>query len=138
MSDVVAAIDVGTNSFHLVVARVDETGRFEVIEREREMVRLGSGSGDLKLLEPEAIDRGIEALGRLGRVAKASGARLRAVATSAVREADNADEFLHRARDEAGVEVDEVEGKLPTLDDGFLAVTGHTAAEAEAEAAPAA
>lgn len=110
MSDVVAAIDVGTNSFHLVVARVDETGRFEVIEREREMVRLGSGSGDLKLLEPEAIDRGIEALGRLGRVAKASGARLRAVATSAVREADNADEFLHRARDEAGVEVDVVSG----------------------------
>ena len=110
MSDVVAAIDVGTNSFHLVVARVDEDNRFEVIEREREMVRLGSGSGDLKLLEPEAIDRGIAALTRLGRIAKVSGARLRAVATSAVREADNADEFLRRAWDEAGIRVDVVSG----------------------------
>ena len=76
MTDVVAAIDVGTNSFHLVVARVDGDGRFEVIEREREMVRLGSGSGDLKVIEPEAIDRGIDALSRLGRIAKASGGKI--------------------------------------------------------------
>ena len=60
-----AAIDIGTNSFHMVVARVDGDDRFEVIDREKEMVRLGSGSGDMKLLEPEAIDRGVAALSRL-------------------------------------------------------------------------
>jgi exopolyphosphatase / guanosine-5'-triphosphate,3'-diphosphate pyrophosphatase len=110
VGEILAAVDVGTNSFHLVVARFDGTSRFEVIEREKEMVRLGSGGGDLSTLEDDAIDRGVEALARFRKIAKISGARLRAVATSAVREADNAEEFLRRARDEAGVEVDVVSG----------------------------
>ena len=106
-----AALDIGTNSFHLVVARFSGDGhQFEVIEREKEMVRLGSGSGDMKLLEPDAIDRGIAALTRCRQIAEVHGARLYAVATSAVREAENADEFLRRARDEAGVEVEVVSG----------------------------
>ena len=95
--DVLAAIDLGTNSVHLVVAKVEES-RFEVIEREREMVRLGSSGGDMKRLAPDAMDRGIEALGRCRQVAEIYGARLRAVATSAVREAENQVEFLERAR----------------------------------------
>ena len=47
MGDTLAAVDVGTNSFHLVVARVVGNDRFEVIAREKEMVRLGSGAGDI-------------------------------------------------------------------------------------------
>ncbi|MBU6330019.1 MAG: Ppx/GppA family phosphatase [Acidobacteria bacterium] len=113
-----AAIDIGTNSFHMVVARVDEIGEgagargpaFEVIEREKQMVRLGAGSGDMKRLEPEAIDRGVDALIRLSRIAAIHGADIHAVATSAVREAENADEFIERARLEAGVEVDVIAG----------------------------
>ena len=113
-----AAIDIGTNSFHMVVARVGEIGEgaeasgpsFEVIEREKEMVRLGSGSGDMKRLEPEAIDRGVAALIRLARVAAIHGADVHAVATSAVREAGNAEEFITRARQEAGIEVDVIAG----------------------------
>lgn len=112
MADVLAAVDVGTNSFHLVVARVDGNGHFEVIEREKEMVRLGSGagSGDQDELDAEAIDRGLAALERFRRIARISGASLRAVATSAVRESCNAEEFLRRARDEAGVEVEVISG----------------------------
>lgn len=110
MTDVLAALDIGTNSFHLVVARTGSTDRFEVIAREKELVRLGSGSADMSVLEPDAIDRGIAALRRLGQVAVAHGAELYAVATSAVREADNAAEFIHRARDEAGVEVQVISG----------------------------
>lgn len=108
-----AAIDIGTNSFHMVVARVGEVAdgpAFEVIEREKEMVRLGSSSGDMKRLTPDAIDRGVAALVRLARLAAIHDADVVAVATSAVREAENADEFLDRARDEAGVEVDVVTG----------------------------
>ena len=45
-SDILAAVDIGTNSVHLVVARVDGE-HIEVIEREREMVRLGSSAGDM-------------------------------------------------------------------------------------------
>lgn len=110
MSATLAAIDIGTNSFHLVVARFGEGHQFEVLAREKEMVRLGSGSGDMKTLEPEAIDRGIAALSRFRQVAEIHDAKLYAVATSAVREAENAEEFLERARTEAGVEVEVISG----------------------------
>jgi exopolyphosphatase/guanosine-5'-triphosphate,3'-diphosphate pyrophosphatase len=105
-----AAIDIGTNSFHLVIARPIGNGRFEVIDREKETVRLGSGSGDMKELAPDAVDRGIDALRRLRRLADSKGAEVHAVATSAVREADNRDDFLRRAYTEAGVEVKVVSG----------------------------
>jgi exopolyphosphatase/guanosine-5'-triphosphate,3'-diphosphate pyrophosphatase len=105
-----AAIDIGTNSFHLVVARPTTAIAFEIIAREKEVVRLGSGSGDMKKLTPDAIDRGIEALGRFRKVAQIAGAPVRAIATSAVREAHNRDEFVRRARDEAGVDVEVVSG----------------------------
>jgi exopolyphosphatase/guanosine-5'-triphosphate,3'-diphosphate pyrophosphatase len=105
-----AAIDIGTNSIHLVVARVAPNDRFEVVAREREMVRLGSGPGDMKRLAPDAIDRGIAALTHMRRVAEAESASIRAVATSAVREAENHDDFVRRAREEAGVEVEVISG----------------------------
>ena len=108
MANVLAAVDIGTNSVHLVVARVDHD-RIEVVEREREMVRLGSSAGDMKELAPDAIDRGIDALVRFRQVAAIHGATLRAVATSAVREAENRAEFIERAR-EVGVEVEVISG----------------------------
>jgi exopolyphosphatase/guanosine-5'-triphosphate,3'-diphosphate pyrophosphatase len=108
---VIAAIDVGTNSFHLVVASVDANGHFEVLTREREPVRLGSGPEDMKRLEPDAMDRGIATLDRMRRIADHAGAAdVIAVATSAVREADNRNEFVNRARTEAGVNVEVVSG----------------------------
>ncbi len=105
-----AAIDVGTNSFHLVIAKVSASGRIEVVTREREMVRLGKGGDDMRELDADAMDRGIAALGRMKRLADGAGAPLRAIATSAVREAANADRFLTRARAEAGVDVEVVTG----------------------------
>jgi len=108
---VIAAIDVGTNSFHLVVASVDADGHFEVLTREREPVRLGSGPEDMKRLEPEAMDRGIATLDRMRRIAVHAGATsVTAVATSAVREADNRHEFTERARSEADVDIEVVSG----------------------------
>lgn len=106
----VAAVDIGTNSVHLVVARVTGPQAFEVLEREKEMVRLGSGGGDMKSLEVDAMDRAIGALARFREVADVHGARVVAVATSAVREADNRGVFLARARDEAGVHVEIISG----------------------------
>ncbi len=107
---VLAAVDIGTNSVHMVVARVADDGRMEVLEKEKEMVRLGRSGGDMKLLAPDAIDRGVAALERCRRVADAHGAELAAVATSAVREAENRREFLDRAFDEAGVSVEVISG----------------------------
>lgn len=108
--EAVAAIDLGTNSFHLVVARPTGNNRFEVLDREKEVVRLGSGSGDMKELHPDAIERGVAALARFRRIVDSAGAELHAVATSAVREATNRDEFLRRAWDDAGVKVDVITG----------------------------
>src|SRR3954452_4915733 len=105
-----AAIDIGTNSIHLLVARPTGNNRFEVIDREKEVVRLGSGSGDMKRLAPDAIDRGVERLTRFRQIADSADADVLAVATSAVREAENRDEFIQRARLEAGVTVEVVSG----------------------------
>jgi exopolyphosphatase/guanosine-5'-triphosphate,3'-diphosphate pyrophosphatase len=105
-----AALDIGTNSLHLVVARPAGGDRFETLTRERDMVRLGHGGGDMKELDADAIDRGVAALKRMRRIVDSYGATMRAVATSAVREADNAQEFLCRARDEAGVDIEVISG----------------------------
>jgi exopolyphosphatase/guanosine-5'-triphosphate,3'-diphosphate pyrophosphatase len=104
-----AALDIGTNSFHLVVARLLDNG-YEVVTREKETVRLGHGGGDMKELSTDAMDRGISSLRRMQRIAASHGAAVRAVATSAVREAENADEFLSRARREAKIDIEVISG----------------------------
>jgi exopolyphosphatase/guanosine-5'-triphosphate,3'-diphosphate pyrophosphatase len=105
-----AAIDIGTNSIHIVIARLGPGGRLDILTREKESVRLGHGSGDMDRLEPAAMDRGIATLTRFRHLADNFDARVRAVATSAVREAANREEFLRRAREEAGIEVEVISG----------------------------
>lgn len=109
-SPVLAAIDMGTNSFHMIVARGAADGGFEVITTQKDMVRLGRGSGEMKLLTPEAMDRGIASLKRMLAVASSYGATVFAVATSAVREARNQSEFLERVTAETGLVVDVISG----------------------------
>ena len=108
--ETLAAIDIGTNSIHMVIARFTSNRSFETIDREKEMVRLGSGAGDMKKLKSAAMDRGIEALERFRRLADAAEAPVFAVATSAVREAENGAEFIRRAYEEAGVQIEVVSG----------------------------
>jgi exopolyphosphatase / guanosine-5'-triphosphate,3'-diphosphate pyrophosphatase len=106
-----AAIDLGTNSFHLVIADTKPDGSFTVVESEKEMVRLGESGNDMKLLSPEAVDRGINALRRFRAIiASRNAATVKAVATSALREAENRDQFIRRARAEAGIEVEIISG----------------------------
>ncbi|MFQ5425996.1 MAG: HD domain-containing protein [Gaiellales bacterium] len=106
----VAAIDIGTNSIHLVVARPVSEDRFEVLAREKEVVRLGKGSGDMKRLDQGAIERAVDTLRRFARLAQVSDAEIAAVATSATREATNRDDLIDRARVEAGVEIEVISG----------------------------
>lgn len=107
---VLAAIDMGTNSFHMVVARGATDGGFEVITTQKDMVRLGKGSGEMKQLTGEAMDRGIASLKRMLAVAASYDATVWAVATSAVREAHNQSEFLDRVKAETGLTVDVISG----------------------------
>jgi exopolyphosphatase/guanosine-5'-triphosphate,3'-diphosphate pyrophosphatase len=106
-----AAVDIGTNSFHLIIADVEgSSANFKILGREKEIVRLGTGSSDMKFLTEDAITRGISTLKRFKGLADAAGAPLRAIATSAVREAINQNEFIKRAYDEAGVKVEIASG----------------------------
>ena len=109
-AEVRAAIDLGTNSFHLIVARVEADGQFDLLTKDKEVVRLGSGAGELRTITPDAIERGLAALDRFARIAEVYGATIDAVGTSALREATNRDEFVRRARDETGIDVDVVAG----------------------------
>ncbi len=105
-----AAIDIGTNSFHLVIADVRPNGVFTVIGRDKEMVRLGAGATDMKTLSDEAMERALQTLARFRRMVDLAQAPVRAVATSAVREALNRADFVERVRREVGIDVEVVSG----------------------------
>ena len=93
----VAAVDLGSNSFHVTVARLSPSG-LQVLVRDRERVRLASGLGADAVLSREAIDRGIETLARFeGRLQSVATEDIRVVGTHTLREASNAAEFLDRA-----------------------------------------
>ncbi len=116
----IAAIDVGTNSFHMVVATVSTRGVLRILARNKEMVRLGSSAGDMKRLSEEAMARGIRTLKQFASEASSHGSMIRAVATSAVREAENKDEFLERVYKATGIEVEVVSG----IEEGRLIYLG--------------
>ena len=107
----IAAMDLGTNSFHLAVVQPDDQGRFEILSTEKEAVRLGSGGGDLNLILPDAMERGLTVLKRFTAISRSMNADIRAVATSAVREAKNSAEFLERVKKECGLDVEVIPGK---------------------------
>jgi exopolyphosphatase/guanosine-5'-triphosphate,3'-diphosphate pyrophosphatase len=108
----IAALDVGSNSFHLIVVQVTASGHFEVLDRAKEMIRLGESSLRTGIIPPEVFKRGIDALGSLRRLAdRHQPDALVAIATSAVREAQNGGEFVRAARDEVGVDIQVVRGQ---------------------------
>jgi exopolyphosphatase / guanosine-5'-triphosphate,3'-diphosphate pyrophosphatase len=107
---ILASIDIGTNSFHLVVAKVDDKGTIKILTRDKEVVRLGKSSTDMKHLEEEAMQRGISTLKRFKLICDSFNADIRAVATSATREAINKDEFIHRVFEATGINIEVVSG----------------------------
>jgi exopolyphosphatase / guanosine-5'-triphosphate,3'-diphosphate pyrophosphatase len=106
------AIDIGTNSIRLVVAEVEPGGRYRVLEEEREMTRLGHGLFARGRLLHEPMERSIAALARMNAIAKGfEVAELRAVATSAVREATNGRAFCQEIRRRCGLRVEIISGE---------------------------
>lgn len=105
-ADRLAAIDIGSNSIHMIVVAPEPQGGYRVLGREREMVRLGRSAHGEGALSAEAIRDGLEALIKMTTLAGLKGARrVTAVATSAVREAANGREFLDRVKTQTGLEV---------------------------------
>lgn len=111
MSVTLGALDIGSNSIHLLLLRVEPGLQIRVVDRMKEMVRLGESVYREGRLTGEVMDRACQALARMQRLAALKGADpLLAVATAAVREAANGGEFLRRLHDELGLPVRVITG----------------------------
>ncbi|MGA2232337.1 MAG: Ppx/GppA phosphatase family protein [Tepidisphaeraceae bacterium] len=101
-----AAIDVGSNSIHMIVAQADADGGITTLWRLKEPVGLGRISFPSRRLSAEAMDRAIHVLERFKQQAtQRQSEKIIAVATSAIREATNGGDFIERARREVGMTV---------------------------------
>jgi exopolyphosphatase/guanosine-5'-triphosphate,3'-diphosphate pyrophosphatase len=99
-----AAIDIGTNSVHMIVVRVRPDFSFEVIDREKEMVRLGAGGLDGRKMTREAMTAALQALSKFERLARSHQVdEILAAATSATREAENGGELLAEIERQTGI-----------------------------------
>lgn len=106
-----AAIDVGTNAVRLELARPLPDGSLETLHSERDPVRPGEGLFRTGSMPDEVADRVLSTLRRYGALCRRYQARVRAVATAAVREARNREEIVRRVREEAGIELEVVSGR---------------------------
>src|ERR1051325_1550492 len=100
----IAAIDVGSNSIRQIIADVSADGSIAVVDEIKAAPRLAAGLGRTGRLDELAMDRALDALGNMAALAKKLDAdKVVAVATSAVREARNADEFLAKVKSVTGL-----------------------------------
>lgn len=105
----IAVIDIGSNSIHLTLARV-QNGRIDTLMRLKDAARLAAHLGPDGALDPQSVDRAVATLGRFRDLADVQGAEIRATATAAVRAARNRADFIERAQREAGVTVELITG----------------------------
>jgi len=109
--DVLAAVDLGSNSFHMIVARVSD-GQLHVIDRLKEMVRLGEGLTEDKGLMPEVRERALACLERFGqRVRSMPQGSVRAVGTNTLRQLRPEDGFLRQAQQALGHPIEVIAGR---------------------------
>ena len=107
----IAAIDIGTNSIHMIVVRVRPDLSFEVIDREKEMVRLGAGGLDGRSLTSTAMTAALQTLAKFRRLADAHKVdEILAAATSAIREADNGGDFITEVARRTGIKIRIISG----------------------------
>lgn len=112
MNKCIAAVDMGTNSFHLIIVQVKSDGSFKIIDREREVIRLGSHRGkEFTWISEGEMEKAIDVLKDFAKIAQFYKADVRAIATSAIREAKNKSEFIDRVFEETGINVEAVDGK---------------------------
>ncbi len=112
-----AAIDIGSNSIRLLIAEAAADGTYRVLDDEKRTTRLAEGLARTGNLQDEAIHQSLDALGRMKTIADGYGVeRLEVIATSAVREASNRDQFLELVRQRLGFSIEVIsateEGEL--------------------------
>jgi len=109
--DLIAAVDLGSNSFHLVVARYT-LGQLRIVDRIKEMVRMAEGLDSNGGLRPDVAARALECLGRFGQKLRGvPAAQVRAIATNTVRQLRNPQSFLLPAESALGHGIEVVAGR---------------------------
>src|SRR5580765_969722 len=107
----IAAIDIGTNSIHMIVVNVRPDLSFEVIDREKDMVRLGAGGLDGRNLTPTAMTAAMQTLAKFKRLAESNKVdEIVAAATSATREAENGGDFIAEVGRQTGIRIRVISG----------------------------
>ena len=107
---IAAVIDLGTNTFHLIIADVQK-GNVKVIYKTNEPVRLGEGRINENIIIPAAFERGLNTLGSFSKVMADYNVELvKATATSAVRSAENGADFVTRVKTDTGIEIQVITG----------------------------
>lgn len=107
----IAAIDIGTNSVHMIVVKVRPDLSFEVIDSEKDMVRLGAGGLGGRSLTPAAMAAAFQTLAKFRRLADSHKVdEIIATATSATREADNGGDFIADIDRQTGIKVKVISG----------------------------
>lgn len=106
-----AVIDIGTNSIHMVLAEILPDASFKTLDRFKDMTRLGNGVFATRRLSDEAMSRALDVLKTLVTLARNKGfERIIAVATSAVREAQNGGDFVSLIMEQTGLRVKVISG----------------------------
>jgi len=109
--ETIAAIDLGSNSFHMIVARVDEQGNFSMIDQLKEMVRLRGGLDSNNNMDPEVEQRALDCLQRFGdRVRHLDKGAVRAAGTNTLRTMNNSRAFLRKANKALGHKIEIIPG----------------------------
>ncbi|MCP5061108.1 MAG: Ppx/GppA family phosphatase [Ignavibacteriae bacterium] len=111
MSPKIAAIDIGTNSFHLIIAYLDDNNKIQIVDSARKVLRLNSVSQSKNIISQEAIDEAVAILNEFVKTAKLHKTEINAVATSAVREAENKLEFVEKVHNSTGIKVNVIDGQ---------------------------
>ncbi len=108
--EIIAAVDLGSNSFHMIVSRI-HNGQIIVIDRLREMVRLADGIDDNKHLSSKVQERALECLTRFGqRLRNVHASSVRIVGTNTLRSARNAADFITKAEECLGHSIEIISG----------------------------
>ncbi len=106
-----AVIDIGTNTFHLLIAEIDENNRIKIIHKNTIPVKLGEGGVNKGYIADAAYQRGIAALVTYRKELNEHGlSSVKATATAAVRDASNGEAFIAEALEKAAIQIDIIDG----------------------------
>ena len=109
-----SALDIGSNSFHLIICELQEDGTFCVVHREREVLRVGTSVDDTTgkhFITDSEIEKSIELIQFFNKICNQFNTQPAAVATSAIREAVNSDEFAKRIYDSTNIKIEVIDGR---------------------------